>query len=90
MIISNNPDRQIIPRFIKDLSEIQKEVIENLKQFVLTKISTIKYVVYTAEDNTLNLEATDDENLSLNVSELGSNKSIVDAVGLLCTKLLNS
>jgi hypothetical protein len=90
MIIPNNPDLQIIPRFIQDLSELDRQVIEDLRTFVLTKISTIKYVVYTADGNTLNLESTDEENVTLNVSELGDDKPVVDAVGILCTQLLNS
>ena len=90
MIIANNPDAPIIPRFVQDLTTEQKTVIENLRVFVLTKITDIKYVVYTAEGNTLNLESNQDENITLNVSDLGDDKPIVDAVGLLCTQLLNS
>ena len=90
MIIANNPDAPIIPRFVQDLTTKQKTVIKNLRVFVLTKITDIKYVVYTAEGNTLNLESNQDENITLNVSDLGDDKPIVDAVGLLCTQLLNS
>ena len=90
MIIANNPDAPIIPRFVQDLTTEQKTVIENLRVFVLTKITDIKYVVYTAEGNTLNLESNQDENIALNVSDLGDDKPIVDAVGLLCTQLINS
>ena len=90
MIIANNPDTPIIPRFVQDLTTKQKTVIENLRVFVLTKITDIKYVVYTAEGNTLNLESNQDENITLNVSDLGDDKPVVDAVGLLCTQLLNS
>jgi hypothetical protein len=90
MIIANNPDAPIIPRFVQDLTTEQKTVIENLRVFVLTKITDIKYVVYTAEGNTLNLESNQDENITLNVADLGDDKPIVDAVGLLCTQLLNS
>lgn len=89
MIISNNPELPVIPRFVKDLTNTQKTTVENLKTFVLTKITDIKYVVYTAEGNTLNLESNQDENITLNVSELGGDKPIVDAVGLLCTQLIN-
>ena len=90
MIIANNPDAPIIPRFVQDLTTEQKTVIENLRVFVLTKITDIKYVVYTAEGNTLNLESNQDENITLNVSDLEDDKPIVDAVGLLCTQLINS
>ena len=90
MIIANNPDAPIIPRFVQDLTTKQKTVIENLRVFVLTKITDIKYVVYTAEGNTLNLESNQDENITLNVSDLGDDKPTVDAVGLLCTQLINS
>ena len=89
MIISNNPNVLIIPRFVKDLTDTQKTVVENLKTFVLTKITAIKYVVYTAEGNTLNLESDQEENITLNVSELGDDKPVVDAVGVLCTQLIN-
>jgi len=89
MIISNNPNVLIIPRFVKDLTDTQKTVVENLKTFVLTKITAIKYVVYTTEGNTLNLESDQEENITLNVSELGSDKPVVDAVGVLCTQLIN-
>ena len=90
MIIANNPEAPIIPRFVQDLTTEQKTVIENLRVFVLTKITDIKYVVYTAEGNTLNLESNQDENIALNVSDLGDDKPIFDAVGLLCTQLINS
>ena len=75
---------------MQDLTTEQKTVIDNMRVFVLTKITDIKYVVYTAEGNTLNLESNQDENITLNVSDLGDDKPIVDAVGLLCTQLLNS
>ena len=90
MIVANNEDLAPIPRFIQDLSTANKQVIENLRTFVLTKVADIKYVVYTAEGNTLDLESNGEELVRLAVADLGDDKPIVDAVGLLCTQLLNS
>jgi hypothetical protein len=90
MIIANNPDAPIIPRFVQDLTTEQKTVIDNLRVFVLTKVADIKYVVYTAEGNTLDLESNGEDLVRLEVSSLGDDKPVVDAVGLLCTQLLNS
>lgn len=90
MIIPNNPDFPITPRFYSELTAEQKTTIENLRTFVLTKIADIKYVVYTAEGNTLDLEPIEGDVVRLEVSNLGADKPIVDAVGLLCTTLLNS
>ena len=90
MIIANNPDAPIIPRFVQDLTTEQKTVIDNLRVFVLTKVADIKYVVYTEEGNTLDLESNGEDLVRLEVSSLGDDKPVVDAVGLLCTQLLNS
>jgi len=90
MIIANNEELPIIPRFIADLSAEGKQVIEDLRTFVLTKVDSIKYVVYTAEGNTLDLEPNEGDVVRLEVSNLGDDKPIVDAVGLLCTQLLNT
>jgi len=90
MIVANNEDLAPIPRFIQDLSTADRQVIEDLRTFVLTKVDSIKYVVYTAEGNTLDLESNDEELVRLEVSNLGDDKPIVDAVGLLCTQLLNT
>ena len=90
MIIANNPDAPIIPRFVQDLTTEQKTVINNLRVFVLTKVADIKYVIYTAEGNTLDLESNGEDLVRLEVSSLGDDKPVVDAVGLLCTQLLNS
>ena len=90
MIVANNEDLSQIPRFIADLSAADRQVIEDLRTFVLTKVADIKYLVYTAEGNTLDLESETEELVRLEVADLGDDKPIVDAVGLLCTQLLNS
>lgn len=90
MIIANNEGLIPTPRFYAELTAEQKTTIENLRTFVLTKVDSIKYVVYTAEGNTLDLEPNEGDVVRLEVSNLGEDKPIVDAVGLLCTQLLNS
>lgn len=90
MIIADNAELAVIPRFYNDLTEEQKTILEDLRTFVLTHVADVKYVVYTTEGNTLDLESTQDENVRLEVSNLGDDKPVVDAVGVLCTTLLNS
>lgn len=87
MIIPNNPDSPIVPRFIKDLSTEGLSKIEMLREFALTKAADIKYLVYKSEENTLDLESAD-ENITLDLSELGDDTPIADAL-LLCTQLIN-
>ena len=90
MIIANNPDFPITPRFYSELSTANKTIVDNLKTFGLTQIADIKYIVYTTEGDTLDLESNQEENVRLIVSDLGADKPTVDAFISMCETLLNS
>ena len=90
MVVADNADLSPIPRFIANLSAADRQVIEDLRTFVLTKVADIKYLVYTAEGNTLDLESNTEELVRLEVANLGVDKPIVDAFTSMCETLLNS
>jgi hypothetical protein len=91
MILPLNDEIQIIPRFVNELTEEQKISFDDLKNFCLTKVSSLDYVVYTLDVNRLDIQATDNSVVCLMVSELDTkDKEIVQKVGLICTELLNT
>lgn len=90
MIIADNPDFPVTPRFYSELSTANKIIVDNLKTFALTQISDIKYMVYTTEGDTLDLESNEEENVRLIVDDLGTNKATVDVFISMCETLLNS
>jgi hypothetical protein len=91
MIGPTNEDIQIIPRFINELSDSQKQPFINLRDFCLTKTDTIMYVVYTTDVDRLDIQPIEGEVVCLVVSELDTNdKSIVDSALQECTNLLNN
>ena len=90
MIIPTNEDIQIIPRFINDLSDSQKQPFINLRDFCLTKTDTILYVVYTTDVDRLDIQPVEGDVVCLVVSELDpEEKSIVESALQTCTNLLN-
>lgn len=90
MIIADNFDFPVTPRFYSELSTTNRTIIDNLKTFALTQISDIKYMVYTTEGNTLDLESNQEEDVRLIVADLGDDKPTVDAYISMCDTLLNS
>ena len=90
MIISDNVDFPITPRFYSELSIENKKTIDDLKTFTLMQVSDIKYIVYTIEGDVLDLESNQEENVRVIVNKLEGDKSIVDAFILICETLLNS
>lgn len=91
MIIANNPDFPITPRFYSELSSADKTIVDNLKTFALTKVLTIKYMVFTSLTNNLDLEPNEGDVVSLDVNTLSaSDKAIIDAYTTMCNTLLNS
>ena len=89
MVISDNPDFPVTPRFYSELSTENRTIVDNLKTFALTQIADIKYIVYTAEGDTLDLESNQ-EDIRLIVSDLGDDKPTVDSYISMCETLLNS
>lgn len=90
MIVANNPDFPITPRFYSELSSANKTIVDNLKTFALTQMTDIKYMVYTTEGDTLDLESNQKENVRLIVVDLAIEKPTVDAFKSMCETLLNS
>lgn len=91
MIIPTNDDIQIIARFINELSDSQKQPFVNLRDFCLTKVESILYVVYTTDVDRLDIQPIEGEVVCLVVSELEqSDKDIVNSALQECTILLNN
>ena len=90
MIIPTNEDVQVIARFVNELSVEDQVPFENLKNFCLTQVDSILYVVYTQDVNRLDIQPIEGDVVCLVVSELDDvDKEIVDEVGLKCIELLN-
>lgn len=91
MIIPTNEQIQIIPRFINELSDSQKQPFINLRDFCLTKTDTILYVVYTTDVDRLDIQPIEGDVVCLVVNELDqSDKDIINSALQECTNLLNS
>ena len=91
MIIPTNEDIQIIPRFINELSDSQKQPFINLRDFCLTKTDSILYVVYTTDVDRLDIQPIEGDVVCLVVNELDKNdKDIVDSALQECSNLLNN
>ena len=91
MIIPTNEDLQIIPRFINELSDSQKQPFINLRDFCLTKTDSILYVVYTTDVDRLDIQPIEGDVVCLIVNELDQNdKDIVNSALQECSNLLNN
>ena len=91
MIVPTNEDLQIIPRFINELSDSQKQPFINLRDFCLTKTDSILYVVYTTDVDRLDIQPIEGDVVCLIVNELDQNdKDIVNSALQECSNLLNN
>jgi hypothetical protein len=91
MIIPQNEELQVVPRFVNELTELQQVSFNDLEAFCLTQKNPLVYIVYTTDVNRLDIQGEDNEVVCLNVSEMSpEDKAIVDKVGVICTELLNS
>ncbi len=91
MIIPTNEGIQIIPRFINELSDSQKQPFINLRDFCLTKTNSLLYVVYTTDVDRLDIQPIEGDVVCLTVNELDqSDKDIVNSALKECTNLLNN
>lgn len=90
MIIPTNEELKVVPIFVNELSEQNAEPLLALKEFCLTKVEELSYVVYLQEDNRLDIQPIEGRVICLVVSELDqSDKAIVEAAGAKCTELLS-
>lgn len=91
MILPLNDEIQIIPRFVNELTEEQKYYFDELKNFCLTKVTALDYVIYTLDVNRLDIQDTNNDVVCLVVSELDDkDKEIVQKIGAICIELLNT
>ena len=91
MIVPNEVEVPVIPRYIYDLTVDQQATFQALKDFCLTQVDTLEYTVYTSESNTLDMQPISGTTVSLIVSEMSiDDKALVDNVGDICTLLINS
>lgn len=90
MIIPQNEETQIIPRFFSELSSVDKLPLESLRDFCLTKVNNLIYIVYSSDVDRLDIQPNEGEVICLVVSELEeADKLIVDSALNKCTELLN-
>lgn len=90
MIIPTNEKLQIVPRFVNELSEQDAASLLALKDFCLTKVEALSYVVYLQEENRLDIQPIEGKVVCLVVSDLDeTDKAIVEAAGEKCKQLLN-
>ena len=91
MIIPQNEELQVVPRFVNELTAEQQASFNELEAYCLTQQDPLVYTVYTTDVNRLDIQGEDSEVVCLIVSEMNpEDKSIVDKVGVICTELLNS
>ena len=91
-LVSEAQSNKVNVSFVPALTVEQQAACNNLKGYCETQIETpLNYVVYLADGNTLNIQDMNNNTVVQVVSELSMEvKAIVDAVGLLCTQLLNA
>ena len=90
MIISNNENDQVIPRFLNELSQEDKSPLESLINYCLTKVEGLRYVVFLSEFNRMDVQPTDGEVVCLTLDELDNNdRGIIDLALSKCVELLN-
>jgi hypothetical protein len=89
MLLAENAE--FIPKrvFSSELSVDDKAIFYNMRAFALTEASPLLYIVYTREDNILDLESPN-AIPRFDVDQLGADKLTVDAFISMCETLLNS
>lgn len=91
MIIPQNEELQVVPRFVNELTVEQQASFYELETYCLTQQDPLVYTVYTTDVNRLDIQGEDNQVVCLIVSEMSpEDKAIVDKVGVICTELLNS
>ena len=91
MIVPQDDNIQVVPRFVNELTTEQQASFYELETYCLTQQDPLVYTVYTTDVNRLDIQGEDSEVVCLIVSEMNpEDKSIVDKVGVICTELLNS
>ena len=90
MILPTNEDVQVIARFVNELSVEDQVPFENLKNFCLTQVDSILYVVYTQDVNRLDIQPIEGSVVCLDVDSLDENDQlIVNSALQECSNLLN-
>jgi hypothetical protein len=90
MIIPQNEEIQIVPRFLKELSLDDKATIDSLISFCLTKVENLSYIIQLVDEDRIDIQKNDVSVVCLKISELEeSEKQIVELAGSTYNKLLN-
>lgn len=91
MIMPSDISETVEIRFVKDLSDAQKQAFLDLRDYLLTQVETLDYSVYTTDINRLDAQPIEGETKCILVDNLDTNdKLIVDEVLAICSKLLNN
>ena len=90
MIIPQNDEIQIVPRFVNELSTEDKTPVENMINFCSTKVEGLCYIVYLAQEGRIDIQPTEGSVVSLPISELEEAENvIINASNSVFEKLLN-
>jgi hypothetical protein len=90
MIIPQNEELQVVPRFVNELTVEQQASFNELEVFCLTQKDPLVYIVYTTDVNRLDIQGENEEVVCLIVSEMSpEDKGIMDKVIIMCTKIIN-
>jgi predicted lactoylglutathione lyase len=91
MIIPSDEEIQIVPRFVNELSEEDKASFLLLKDFCLTLVEDIQYIVYTNDVDRLDIQPSSGTVVCLTVNELEeADKLVVETVLSKCEELLKN
>jgi hypothetical protein len=90
MIVPSDASEQTSIRFVNDLNDEDKQTFLDLLDFLLTRVDTLDYSVYTTDINRLDAQPIKGETKCILIDELDTNnKLIVDKSLDICKKLIN-
>ena len=95
MIIPTDLSIEIIPRYTTDLSNRYLTTFNEMRDYLLTKISSIKYITYIADDKSLHVQSNEDSSKVFDQNNINSEEktminSYTEALCIICEDLLNS
>lgn len=95
MIIPIDLSIEIIPRYTTNLSQRYSTTFNEMRDYLLTKIDSIKYITYIADDKSLHVQSNEDNSKvfdqnNMNQEEKSMINSYTEALCIICEDLLNS
>lgn len=95
MIIPTDLSIEIIPRYTTDLSERYLNTFNELRNYLLTKIGSIKYITYIADDKSIHVQSNEDSSRVFDQNNMKSEEktiinSYTEALCIICEDILNN